>query len=669
MNGNRVVFGFLWVAFGSLFYNGYAQPSFAQGLSACHHLLHPDAPVSYWDSLSMDVTVRKTSQAHIGVLLNYADSTDFHFLSIRPFGDKPSMVLGRQQYGRLRLIQQVEFAGTLQDGHDYRLKLLRAPWVDPTHWMQWKVELVDLSSGTLLVRETLENTMPFFGMGKTGSFSDSPDVQFIAFRKFPECQESLGKQSLLPVALFGDGMVLQRHKPIPVWGSAQPGATIKVSLAGREAHSFVKDDGKWMVELPAMQAASNLTMHIRCGDQEVVVSDVAIGEVWLASGQSNMEMRAWQSDVANRLDTASDLTGIRFFMQQQWPSANPVGEPGGKWYTGDPAIAPGWSAAALSFAIHLKQALGVPVGVLQATWGGTGIESWLPMPALRAIPQVEPLLDRYGQYSDILRQGELVETVWPWSWDVPGQSHAPSYLYNGMIHPLRHYSVRGILWYQGESNCHRSSKYAPLLQGLLNSWRAAWQDDSLFFIGVQLAGYDGRQSGNELAGAWPLLRDAQRRVLGADPRALLVSAFDLGDSLDIHPPLKWELGQRMGRAATYLIVGKTEGSFSGPDLARVNFKGKVAEVTFRKGAAEFTSELPAINGFEVAGTDRRFYPATATRLRSGRIKLTAAAVPIIVAVRFGWENYPVKANLRNSDGLLAVPFRTDDWEVADQYSY
>ncbi len=618
----------------------------------------------------MDVTIRYSAQAHIGILLNYRDSSDFHFLSVRPFGDKLSLVMGRRQYGKSRFIQQIELADSLRDGHGYRLKVLRAPWVDSTHWMQWKIELIDLTAGILVARESVENNMPLFGMGQTGGFSDSLGVEFVAYRKYPERPAQPAGKPLVPVALFGDGMVLQRHKPIPVWGSAQPGATVKVSLAGQEGHGVVGDDGEWMVELPAMQAATDLTMRIRCGNQEVICSSVAIGEVWLASGQSNMEMRAWQSDVAGHLDgQVATLDGIRFFMQQQWPSALPISEPGGKWYTGDPAVTPGWSAAALSFAMHLHKMLGVPVGILQATWGGTGIESWLPMSTLQAMPEVAPLLERHGQYQAILNEGKAVEAVWPWSWDVPGQSHSPSYLYNGMIHPLRRYGMRGILWYQGESNCHRASKYAPLLRGLTTAWRQAWQDDSLFFIGVQLAGYDGRQSGNELPGAWPLLRDAQRRVLGEDRRALLVSAFDLGDSLDIHPPAKWALGQRMGRAAMYLITRKAQRAFSGPDLAHVKFKGRIAELTFKPGTAEFAEQSAEINGFEVAGEDQRFYPATAILTRSGKVKLTATDLQKIVAVRFAWENYPVNANLRNSDGILAVPFRTDDWPIADRYIY
>ncbi|WP_353196224.1 sialate O-acetylesterase [Parapedobacter defluvii] len=621
-----------------------------------------------WDSLSVDMVVRSDNDPVIGLLLNYSDSSDFHFLTVANRNGQLLVQLGRKQYGHTRIAEQFVKDGQLLAHHNYRLKVYRAPWVDREHWRQWKAELIDLSQGTRIFKESVENILPFFGLGRTGPLIVGPATELRAFNRYPT-EPRPEQASLKPAALFGSGMVLQREKPIPVWGTAKPGSRVYVVLANRGDSTLAGPDGSWRVVLPAREAATGLTMQIRCGTATVEFQDIAIGEVWVASGQSNLEMRAWQSDVVQQLDSTWKNGAIRFFMQQQWPSPQPEETAVGKWIKADSPDAWGCSAAALSFAIHLNGQLGIPVGILQAAWGGTGVESWIPVDSLRAIPQASAMLERYNGYLDVQKAGGEVTAEWPWSWDVPGQNHAPAFLYNGMIHPLRSYPVRGVLWYQGESNCHRSSQYQYLLPTFLKSWREAWRDDSLAFIGVQLAGYDGRQSGNQVPGAWPLLRDIQRRVLDDDPRARLVTAFDLGDSLDIHPYRKWELGRRMSLAAVQLVQGGLSAPFSGPDVANVKLEGKTAWVSYKKGTADFGGPDSEITGFEVAGDDRRFHPARATLTADGRIRLTSADVPHIAAVRYGWENYPVRANLKNTAGLGAIPFRTDNWEIADQYPY
>jgi|GEM_PF-242818 len=637
--------------------------------NACGYLAGAsDLQNNHWDSLSVDLQTGTTAVPAMGILLNYSDTSAYHFLSLTGNGDKLIMELGKKQYGRVRVAERFTYSTQLRATCRYRLRVYRAPWMDKEHWRQWKAELTDLSTGQRVFKESLENVMPFLGMGRTGLFSDGPGVAFLSFHKF-SVRPELEKKYLKPAALFGEGMVLQRRKRICIWGISRPGSRVVVMLKGRQATAMAGRDGAWQTYLPAMEAASGLTMELRSGAEQITIPNVSIGEVWVASGQSNMEMRAWQSDVLPQIRSQKKNSGIRFFMQQQWPSEVLETEAGGHWFKWDSTFTWGWSAAALSFAIDLHKTTGVPVGIVQATWGGTGIESWMPREALRKVPQAREMVQRYEQYQQQLMQGTEVKTEWPWSWDIPGQSHAPSYLYNGMIHPLRKYGIRGVLWYQGESNCHRSSQYQYLFPAFLDSWRKAWQDAELYFIGVQLAGYDGRQSGNQVPGAWPLLRDIQRRTLGSDTRALLVTAFDLGDSLDIHPQRKWELGRRMSRAAQQLVSGKTAIPYTGPDMAEVKLFGNRALVRYKKGTADPGKRRGPVNGFEVAGADRKFYPANAEPMQDGLIRLSAPAVQKIEAVRYGWENYPVKAGLKNAAGLAAIPFRTDDWEVKDQYTY
>jgi len=619
-----------------------------------------------WDSVQVDFISPQQPVKKIGFYINYTDSANHHFLNLTNMDDKLILELGKLDHSIIRQAEHIIHKTNILPNNSYSLSIYRAPWVDIEHWLSWKIKLTDITSGVELFKTSLGNSMPFFGFGDIGFYTDNSNVNVSHFQLTGAGKDT---KSLKPALYFADGMMLPRNKKFTVWGTAAKGEKVSVKFASKTVNTVADSHGQWKVELPPAKAGIDYEMVISTDEESIRLSDIAVGELWLASGQSNMEMRAWQSDVANYVVPKNTQSDIRFYMQQQWPSAEPIDVTAGKWLKGNDAGIMGSSAAALSFAIHLKEKLNVPIGIIQSTWGGTAIESWISRESLQALPEAMPLLRRYQDYNASLKDRTPPDLDWPLVWDIPGQSHAASYLYNGMLFPYRHLPISGVLWYQGESNTHRASQYRAFFRAFIQDIRKLWNVKRLPFIAVQLAGYDGRQSGNEVPEAWPNLRDIQRQVLTADADAALVNAFDLGDSLDIHPYRKWELGKRFAQAALHLKYDSRDVSYSGPSVKKVAFHGNTATVYYHKGTADFDESIPDYCGFEVAGEDKIFKSAKATLTTDGAIKLIASDSVSIVAVRYGWENYPVVSKLINKQGLAAVPFRTDDWLIQDQFPY
>lgn len=611
--------------------------------------------------ICMNVDFKACRDTDLDILLNVKDQNDCMVLRIH-YSDRPVLQLLRYQYGDYRMWQELKPTDSWKVGEWYQLSIQKAPWIDLEDWRPWKIVVTAEETGKVLLRQGIENEMPAFGMGKVG-VRINENMKIRKFQCFPV--RRLGKKQNLRLApLFCNGMVLQQNKKVPVWGKTYPLECVSVVFRDVKYDTRADGDGNWRVVMNASPVMEHQVLEVVSAGEQVIVRDVGIGEVWLASGQSNMEMRTWQSDVAPiaRLNTPDEQ--LRFFVQPQWPSEQKTFDSGGEWVKADSIHAMGVSAVAYSFAQKLRSELKIPVGIICSYWGGTAIESWIPMGKLLTDSLTKPIWDRYQQYKVALEQHQLVEVPYPYCWDISGQRHSPGYLFNGMIAPLAPYAIKGILWYQGESNSERARQYEVLFPMLLDSWRERWKEELPFYY-VQLAGYDGKQSGSDIDQAWPHLRDAQRLLLTRRRQVGMATAIDLGHSTEIHPVTKTEIGHRLSRLALHDLYQFDGIVRCGPLYDTVTFKQGKAYVYFQEVGNGLRSKSgDALCGFMVASHDRIFYPAQAVISKNDDcVILHSEKVAVPVAIRYAWENNPVHSNLVNSAGLPAASFRTDSWEL------
>ncbi|MBM3855501.1 MAG: sialate O-acetylesterase, partial [Verrucomicrobia bacterium] len=494
--------------------------------------------------------------------------------------------------------------------------------------------------------------------------------------------------------LYCDGAVLQRDKPVPVWGRAEPGEQVIVTFLEKTAGTVADSAGRWLVHLPPLPARGAGTDLVVTGRNRLVVRDVLVGEVWLCSGQSNM---AWT--VAQSQNAAAEIAGANFPMIRHLKVTPTTAElpqdtvPTSGWAAATPATAGGFTAVGFFFARDLQPRLGVPVGLIHATWGGTPIESWLSPAGLAGDPAFAVVAERWRQrlaaYPELKKQYDLELPAWeqaevaartagpealrrflrenvePQRPAGPTSPQRPSSLYNAMIRPLVPAALRGILWSQGESNAPRAFEYAALFATLIRGWRAEFGSDELPFLWVQLANY--RQPsprytkwfGTDPAyhgASWAYLRDQQARAL-ALPATGQAVAIDIGDPDDIHPPNKQEVGRRLALLARAIAYGEKI-ECSGPVFARAVREGAALRVHFAhaRGLVALGGAVPSL---ELAGTDRVFHPAVG-RVERETLVVTSPGVPAPVAVRYAWSNAPATA-LANAAGLPAAPFRSDNW--------
>lgn len=523
-----------------------------------------------------------------------------------------------------------------------------------------------------------------------------------------------------PHALFGDHMVLQRGVALPVWGTADPNEEVYVHLkvktadGSREEGQSVKadGDGKWVAKLAAFPAGTDGVLTVRGAEKKpapkgkgkgqanaVAYKDVAVGEVWVASGQSNMEWSLAASPRGGGPEAIknSDNPSLRMFtvpkyavpVPQSGFNPQPPNDKFSRWLPSKPENAPMFSAVGYYFGRDLQKALGVPVGIIHTSWGGTPAEAWTSREALAAEPALKYYVDQLdarrkawdperarSQYERALAQWKLAAEEarrekkpaprHPGIPQAPGAGpHDPSSLYNGMIHPLLPYPIRGAVWYQGESNAGKPIEYRTLFATMIEDWRKRWTQPIPFYC-VQLAPW---KAGNPEGENWAFLREAQAIATAKVGKGGVAVITDAGDLDDIHPQKKEPAGARLARLALAEVYGQKIES-SGPTFKSLKVEGNKAVVSFDHvggglTAAEFS--MPGAEnvgkdgklvGFAVAGEDMKFHPATAT-IEGDTVVVTSDQVEKLVAVRYGWKNFPV-ANLANKAGLPASPFRTDE---------
>ncbi len=472
-------------------------------------------------------------------------------------------------------------------------------------------------------------------------------------------------------------MVLQRGRPVPIWGWADPGEPVDVELAGESglvarAQATGAADGRWRVALPPLEAGGPFTLRVR-GRNTLTVQDVLVGEVWLCSGQSNMEWELRDAIDGARHVAAAHDPSLRLLLVPQDPAGRPRDDADLAWQACEPETAEGFSAVAYFFGRELRERLGVPVGLVDAAWGGTAIEPWTPPEGFAAVPSLAGLSEQVaraeGEYAAALapRLDEL--DAWAAAaaaaladgTPVPPRPELPEHplrsekqptgLWNGMVAPLRPFALAGALWYQGEQNIDDGALYHDKLVGLIEGWRRAWGQGDFPFYFVQIAPFRYETGPFAL----PELREAQRATL-ALPQTGMAVTTDVGDLDDIHPRDKQTVGHRLALLARGRTYGEQGLVDSGPLPGALSAEDGGLRVRFTSvGSGLQTRDGLPPDAFELAGADGVFVPARG-RIDGASVLLSADAVPSPRAVRFGWHQES-RPNLVNREGLPASPFR------------
>lgn len=480
-------------------------------------------------------------------------------------------------------------------------------------------------------------------------------------------------------ALISDNMVLQQWTKASVWGTAEPGERVTVSVAGRRASAPAGSDGRWAVKLSSLKPGGPYEMTVS-GKNTLVIKNVAVGEVWVGSGQSNMEWKVANSKDAAQEIAAANFPMLRMFSVGKKVTDEPQPDTSGKWEICTPQTAGGFSAVGYFFGRELHKELKAPVGIIHASWGGTPAQSWTPQADLEKTPELAPILEKWREELEKHpeAQARFEEKLAAWNAEAakakaegkpaprrptaprgPGHAWTPAGLYNGMIAPLLPCTIRGVIWYQGESNTENPREYRTLFPTLITAWRKAWGQGNFPFLFVQLANFMARQP-EPSESRWAELREAQAMALKL-PRTGMAVAIDIGDEKNMHPGNKQEVGRRLALVALSSVYGKKKVVSSGPVFAGMNVAGGKVRLNFNHaGAGLEDKDGPPLKGFAVAGEDRRFVWADA-QIQGNAVVVESNGVPKPVAVRYGWADSP-EADLYNKAGLPAVPFRTDAWE-------
>jgi len=484
----------------------------------------------------------------------------------------------------------------------------------------------------------------------------------------------------LPHVLAND-MVLQREMPIPVWGWASPGEEVTCELGAGKVTAKADGDGKWIVRLPAMPAGGpyDLTVH---GHNTLKLTGVFVGEVWLCSGQSNMEMGINMVKDSKAEIAAANHPEIHLFLVPKTKAGLAATDVDAKWKVCSPAsiVEGGWngfSAAAYFFGREIQKELGVHVGLIESSWGGTRIEPWTPPEGFAAVPALKGYAEDIKRadadyakgYSAALDQLEAaiaearkaVADHKPYP-PIPQpklqhrleSNSAPTGLYNGMIYPLAPYAIRGALWYQGESNNGDGMSYYDKMQGLIKGWRTVWNEGDFPFYFVQIAPFNYNSDHSHLAAIW----NAQLASL-CIPNTGMAVTTDIATLNDIHPPNKQEVGRRLALWALARTYGKSNVIYSGPLFKSLKVDGAKIAVSFDDiGTGLVTRDGKDITNFEIAGADGKYVPAQA-KIEGNTIIVSADGITAPTQVRFAWDQL-AQPNLMNKEGLPASPFSSAD---------
>ena len=480
--------------------------------------------------------------------------------------------------------------------------------------------------------------------------------------------------------VIGSEMVLQQKQAVPVWGFAEPGETVTIQFGKQKKTAQANGEGKWSVKLDPLKADfKGQTMTI-AGKNTIKLENILVGEVWLVSGQSNMQWTLAQANNGEREVTAADHPNIRLFNVSREVAFKRKQGKLGEWKTCTPESVKDFSGAGYYFAVDLQKELNVPIGVINSSYGGSQAEAWTPVAYLNANPDLKPTVDRTKIWAEERPRVrvEYDQAIKKWREDSekakaagarpspsPGVPDAlrdyrvASSIYNGMIEPLMPFAIRGAVWYQGESNEARAEQYNILLPAMIRSWRERWGAGNFTFGIVQLPNYRGVKTEPEEA-AWSFIREAQRRTILNTPNTGLIVTIDVGEANDIHPKNKLDVGKRMARWALKDVYGRKLAN--SPMFKKVEINGSKIVLTFDDvGNGLRIRDGDKLDEFAIAGADKKWVWAEAKIVGKNKIEVSSPNVPQPVAVRYAFNSNPKHPNLTNDSGLPAAPFRTDDW--------
>jgi sialate O-acetylesterase len=486
--------------------------------------------------------------------------------------------------------------------------------------------------------------------------------------------------------LISDGMVLQQGTKVNIWGTADPGEHVTVALQDQRANAVADGTGHWQLKLGPLSPGGPFMLTV-AGKNTLVLPDVLVGEVWVCSGQSNMEMPVgvdpggWSSGVLNYQDeiARADYPTLRMFTVQHAVADKPQTDVQGSWVAAHGQAVGEFSATAYFFGRDLQKVLNVPIGLIHSSWGGTTAEAWTSRGTLESATEFKSILDDgtklLSTYPKIFQDYEQQLAEWRRESDkaeadgavvppppsVPkdprSDSALPSGLFNGMVMPLTPYTIRGVIWYQGESNSDRPFQYRKLFPAMIRDWRQNWGEGDFPFLYVQLANWGV----HTLKWRWPELREAQSMALSL-PKTGMAVTIDIGDGSNIHPKNKQEVGYRLALAAQGIAYGR-DVIYSGPTYESMAVEGGTIRLHFQHadgGLVAKSQSIISVSGFEIAGEDRKFVGADA-RIDGNTVVVSSGEVAHPVAVRYAWGMNP-RPSIYNGAGLPASPFRTDPWD-------
>ena len=483
-------------------------------------------------------------------------------------------------------------------------------------------------------------------------------------------------------AIFSNGMILQRETGAPIWGWTDAGTKVSVEFAGQKLETKADADGKWRVDfknLKATKTGSNLA--ITAGAEQRVITDVLVGEVWIASGQSNME---WSVNGTNDKDEAAKVVdpALRVFMSRNVAVAEPLRDFPGKWAETKPGNTLNFTAVGYQFAKKLREELDVPVGVIECAWGGKPVESFISAEAMAGLAEGKELLAQRNQAIAAYKPEEIKAKLeadfqqklaaWeknkqgekPKLASMPGDprtnSNLTANIFNGMINPIAGYGARGAIWYQGESNANGNTakNYAELQAAMVMDWRERWGSELSFYY-VQLANFRKPSEQPGAVSDWVVVQDEQRQMLKSVEKTGMAVINDIGEANNIHPKNKKDVGQRLARWALNRDYGKSEVVPSGPLFSGLEFKNGKAIVSFDFSKGLKTRDGQPLKRVEIAGEDGKWVWANA-EIKGEQLIAWSDEVKKPKKLRYAWAENPTGATLVNAEGLPASVFTSEN---------
>jgi sialate O-acetylesterase len=466
--------------------------------------------------------------------------------------------------------------------------------------------------------------------------------------------DSITRKKISLPAMFSNNMVLQRNIKVPFWGTAKPGEKLSVSLKKQKVWTTADFNGKWIIYLDPMKAGGPMEVTISSKEDTIQFSNVFIGDVWIASGQSNMEMTLGPSrffgGVKNSAQEVaiSDDSLLRVFTVAKNSNVDgPQTNAAGQWKLSNPQNSGEFTATGYFFAQELRKELGVAIGIISTSWGASPAQAWTSKKTLTTDPELLPIVTNWEKTANGSDTASN-KPIFP--------QKRPASLYNGMISPLIPYGIKGVIWYQGEGNTDNPKQYQRLFPAMISNWRNDWGQGNFPFLFVQLANFKKVQEKPSEDG-WAGLREAQRLTALDLTNTEMAVAIDIGDEKDIHAKNKKDVGRRLALNALSQVY-KHKIQYSGPLYKSMKIDGNKIHLLFEHARGLKSKDGKALKGFAIAGKDKKFVWGLA-KIKGKTIILSSPQVDSPIAVRYSWADNPI-GNLYNSSDLPASPFRTDN---------